>query len=338
MRTMFYNGFTVYENGMGPVYVVLHGGPALGAYAYRDETADTVGSFLVEKGGTLVISNMARNRIYGIDMNRLPPSKTSAVRMYKIFLDKPFSSKAREYRQKYAWVAADEKEYEKKMRIYEKFWHTVKSYGNFFVLLHRKFSLLKNYPSIMDFSTFESKGIDKATLKIIVEKVNERHKKFFEQIHRPFMEEILTKEKQILVEAQVKRNKFDIRKLRDKYQWTFAQELKTIKQHAPPYIFDRLRSNFSMSNYMRAARVAAERCGLPCATVEQVFKARLSLGPKKQLLRANNIVLQVELDAFFNKYYPEETSTIMFEVITSIKMAELYKKIGFSQKNIKEFL
>ncbi|OYT57149.1 MAG: hypothetical protein DRO96_01310 [Candidatus Aenigmatarchaeota archaeon] len=338
MRARFYEGFTVYENGVGPVYVVLHGGPALGAFAYRDETAETVGSFLVEKGGTLIISNMARNRIYGIDMNRLPPPKAKALGMYKIFLDKPFSANAREYRKKYAWVAIDEREHEKKKKIYERFWHTTKSYGNFFVLLHRKFSLLKNYPSIMDLSTFDSKGIDRNTLKIIVDKINERYKTFFEKLRVPFMTEVLSKEKQILIEAKLEKEKLDVKKLKDKYQWTLAEELKMIKNYAPPHVFDRVRSKFTISRYMRAARIAAERCGPPLVTVERFFKGKLSYGPKKFLVHPNNIVVQVELDAFFNKYYPDETSNIMFEIITSIKMAELYKKIGFSQKNIKEFL
>ena len=68
-------GYLVYQTSRDPVLVTPHSGPALEIATSRDDNSETVASLCWQKiGGTLIISNVSRKRMWGIDFNRdIPP-------------------------------------------------------------------------------------------------------------------------------------------------------------------------------------------------------------------------------------------------------------------------
>lgn len=338
MNIEYHPGFIVYENGEGPVYVSPHSGPALG-YSSRDDGSDSLASRCFERtGGTLIVSNVPRNPIYGIDLNRARPPKREAISVYNKYKTTGKKSILKKHLKKYGWIAKDAKDYEKKNKIYTGFWKKAKSKGNFFVIIHRKYSILKNYPSIMDFMTFDNQGVDRDILKEIINNVNEEYKDFFVSIKKPFVSEIVNMEDQILTEINLKKNDTDINILKDIYSWVLSKEMKKIKENATEHVFDKVRANFTKTNFLHGVRSALNNMGYPEVTLERIFQGKLSFGPKNFLINRNSVVLQIESDYFINKRYAEKGSEIIFKIVSDIKKVESYKKIGLSQRKIKEYL
>src|SRR3989344_9448182 len=125
MKIDIKKGFIVYKTEGDYVIDCPHSGPALERTTSRDDNSETVGSILWKLlGGKLIVGNLPRDRVLGIDFNRDIPSIKTALSMY----DK--SNEANEffeYRKKYAWVARDENDYEARLKIYQSFWAEVES-------------------------------------------------------------------------------------------------------------------------------------------------------------------------------------------------------------------
>ena len=334
MYFAFRPGFSIYKKGEGPVFIVPHSGPALGGEG-RDDGADRVASFCFEKmNGSLLISNMPRDPFYGIDLNRDIPPKAEALNMWKKIQMNP-NAISKAYLSKYAWVAKNDADYNKKKKIYSNFWSSAKSSGNIFVIIHRKFALLKNYPSIMDFITFNGIGIDKKVLKKIIGIANKKYNPFFRKIAKNFQLEIINREQQILSSLELKQSSLaDIKK---KYSWILSKEVNIIKKNAEKKYFEEMRSNFTKNNFLRAVKNTMKNIGSPKITVERIFSGSISFAPRKFILKGNPIVLQIESDAFINEYYPKKGAEIILYILKTIDKYKKYKT-AVMQKAVYDFL
>ena len=114
-------GFLVYKEGNNDVAIVaIHAGPALETVTSRDDNSETVASLLWKKiGGKLIVSNLPRKRWWGIDFNRDIPNPKIAIEGY-VDYEKDKTSLF-EYRRRYAWISKDSRDYERRLKIYQKF-------------------------------------------------------------------------------------------------------------------------------------------------------------------------------------------------------------------------
>ena len=126
MKLEINKGFTVYRStkNLGLIFVALHAGPALGNPTHRDDHSETVASLCWENmGGSFIVSNISRDRLWGIDFNRDIPSLKNAIEMFDEFSKGEITTdRAFKYMKKYAWVAKDENDYYSRLRIYQNFW------------------------------------------------------------------------------------------------------------------------------------------------------------------------------------------------------------------------
>ncbi len=89
MKVDFKRGYSVYTKGNSElVFVAIHAGPAIENPVHRDDQSETVASLAwKEMGGTLVVSGISRDRLWGIDFNRSIPSVKMALKFYPKFMD-----------------------------------------------------------------------------------------------------------------------------------------------------------------------------------------------------------------------------------------------------------
>ncbi len=153
MDVFFHKGFCVYKKGDSPYFVAPHTGPSFETPTSRDDNSDTVASLCwMKRGGTLIASGLSRKMSFGIDFNRNIPPKELAIKSWQDFVTDDNSKELFNFRDAYAFSAINEKDYEKRLETYNKFWETV-CLGQKIVYIHRKFSRLKNHPTIIHIMT-----------------------------------------------------------------------------------------------------------------------------------------------------------------------------------------
>ncbi|RLI96055.1 MAG: hypothetical protein DRO99_05090 [Candidatus Aenigmatarchaeota archaeon] len=342
MKPDFYNGFTVYKNPNprnGLVFIMPHSGPALETPVSRDDNSETVGSLCaMELGGHMVISNVSRKPIYGIDFNRDIPTKEMALKYYPVFVEDKERLKLKKYRDRYGWVAKDTGDYYSRLRTYKQFWSIAKGLGSFYVLMHRKLPRIKNYPSVMDIATFGGRGIDQKVLKTIVDEVN-NERTFFKTVAGHYKDSIVLEESRVVNRIEQIFSEFSLRKIQIEYKENIMQDLKAIRRHADKRFYGRLKKNFTKKNFLMCVRNALRNAPDPLITMDTIFKGELSFGPKKQLdIDNRNIVMQIELNEFFSRFYPNDAAEIISHIITKIKSVEKYKSLGLTQTEMLKFL
>ena len=184
-------GFLVYKDGYGPVFVALHSGHAFGDVLGRDDNSDVISVRCWGKyGGTLILSSITRDRVYGIDFNRDIPPYDVALDAYNKFIENR-TKDITQFKKRYAFVANSRSQYLQKLRIYNNLWSYIRTAGDFFVFLHRHYARIKNYPSLIDIITFKDIGIKKEILQGIVEEINNTYKSFFRKIEKDFKKFLL---------------------------------------------------------------------------------------------------------------------------------------------------
>ena len=137
----FKKGYSIYIKKPEELVIATpHSGPSIFSPVARDEYSDTLASYLWgEVGGKLIIANISRNRLIGIDLNRDIPTQKDAIENYKVFELSVDQEKIHEYMKRYAFVASSWEDYERRLRIYQNFWSEVEL-GNIIVLIHRAFN------------------------------------------------------------------------------------------------------------------------------------------------------------------------------------------------------
>ncbi len=333
-------GFTVYRNGDGPVFVSMHAGHAFESVMERDDNSDCIGALCWKKyGGTLVLSTVTRNRFYGIDFNRDIPPQDIAFEFY----NKP--DKIEYFKKRYAFVAKNPMEYKRKLRIYNEFWSYVRTSGNFFVFLHRHYARIKNYPSLMDLVTFRDIGIKKEILQKIVDDINESYRKFFRRIEKDLKRFILLEERRILELGETECLAKDIRRA---LSWFYEKrenkntvvikderELKNFLVSINPKKLDEK----TKKKILKVFNLALKNMPSPRITLEKIFSAEMAIGPIKQILKSGRkIALEIEINEFLSRFYPEKTAEIVINIINKIRDVDMYKKMGFTQYQIMRFI
>ena len=325
MQVKFCPGFVLYKNGTGPTYVTPHSGPALETTTSRDDNSETVASLCwLKTGGTLIVSNIPRKRLLGVDFNRDIPPLEKALGYYERFKRDDEPDILYEYRKKYAWVARDKSDYNRRRKIYESFWKEV-SRGHFIVLVHRAFTRLKAIPSVMDLSTFRGRGTDTAFLKSVVRDINSKYSEFFELTDFEYKNVVYLEQKRIINNILRIYGDFDLQKIKADFVVNIKKDMGVIRRYADRRLIERLESDFSPQNFLLATRSVLEKISKPRITVEHVFSGSLAIGPKKQLFPTKDrIIIQFEPTTFLNFWYPNEASDMIIETINRVTERSIY--------------
>lgn len=323
MEMEFCKGFTVYKNGPGPVFACVHTGPSFETPTSRDDNSDTVASLCwLRMNGSLVFSNITRKTLVGIDFNREAPPLKLALDYYRLFMSDIKRERLKRYRDRYAWVASSEQDYRRRLSIYNNFWSTIRLLGNFVVFIHRSFTRMKNYPSIMDVITFQGRGIKKRTAEEILKGINRKYGPFFKSIESRYKNSIIEEQKNILNMLEEKFNSIEPSKINAEFRENLLNDLKVMKRYASKKVISKLDKKFTKANFMLAVKNALKKMPSPHITVESVHSGRLSLGPKKHIVGFNKATVLIESNKFINYWHPNEAARIIINMAEKIQDEE----------------
>ncbi len=320
MQTIFNKGFTVYKNKDNKIVIAApHSGPALETVTSRDDNSETVASLCWRNlNGTLIISNVSRKRLYGVDFNRDIPSFKTSLKGYKMFIEGEDVKKTLDYKKKYAWVAKDESDYENRLRIYQNFWAEV-SKGDIIILIHRAFNRIKAVPSIIDIVTFKDKGIKKSIMKEVVHDLNVKYYDFLRKIENDYKDSIYFETKRSVLNILRTYKTFNLNKIGYSFSENVKKDIKKINEYADKIALRRLRNNFTPQYFLEAVRNALRYIPSPVITVENVFDGELALGPKRKLFpHTGKTIIEVEPSYFMNFWHPHITAKIIEDVIVRV--------------------
>ena len=213
MISEFKRGFIIYKDNEEPLIMCPHSGPSLINSNGRDDNSDTIGSLLRnEYKGKLVLGNMPRRRLYGVDFNRDIPELKVALESYAKFLDNEDTLFKLDYMRKYAFVAFDENDYYHRLRIYQNFWSECEN-AQTVLLIHRAYNRIKGMPSVIDFITFKGKGLEKVMIKNILNYVNRAYYDFFKEVNKMYKQMVMLETERMVVNTLRKYNKFNLNEM-----------------------------------------------------------------------------------------------------------------------------
>lgn len=324
MQNYFRRGYSVY-NREGPrdfTYVAPHSGPAMEIPTSRDDNSETVASLCwLRTGGKFILSTMPRKRAFGIDFNRGIPPRKESLELSKAFLDDERPVKLQEFRNRYAWTATSQADHMKKLKIYQSFWNEVKQ-GRTIALIHAAFNRLKLIPSIMDITTFDSKGVDKGLLCEIVDDLNHEYSKFLKSIEKSYKAVVLLEEERAINNIVRVSDKFGLDNMNPDFLENMKADLQAIRAYTSKQAMKELEDNFTPTNFLRASKKALLNMGAPSITVEHYFKGLKSVAPKKQLLQRKSkdrIVMNIEGSRFINFWYPHQASEMITKILERVR-------------------
>ncbi|MCD4666839.1 hypothetical protein K8R47_03450 [archaeon] len=324
MDIQFKKGYNLYRTAnVDPMIVAPHSGPAMENSNTRDDNSETIANLIWNKTkGTLIISNMPRHRIYGVDFNRDVPKLKDAIKYYPIFKN-PDNSKDQDklfnFRKKYGFVAKNEEQYDEKLRIYQNFWGEV-SKGNIIIMMHSSFIRMKSLPSVVDFVTFGELGIKKSKIKKILEEINTKYYKFFKGVDLGYKQMTFFETQRMVARIINMYKSFNLKDMTKEMQSIIKSDMTKISQYATPYLIKRLKQSFTPQNYLTTVKSALDNCPLPQVTVENAFDASLAHGPKRKLFPTKNkTIIEIETSRFMSYFYPNMTAQIMKDIIEKVK-------------------
>jgi hypothetical protein len=312
-------GFISFEGqGSGDIsWVVPHSGPALETPTSRDDNADTVASLCwMKTGGKLIISTIPRKRMLGIDFNRDPPPAGKAVKHYGMFESNTDPIALHKYREMYAWVARDRSDHSVRLRIYKDFWEEVRSSGETVIFMHRKFTRMKNFPSIMDIISYRNFGFSKGMLSKTVGKVNDKYAPLFSSFSKSYKRAILLEEQRVIQRITEIYGRLDLSKVDAEYRHHIQDDIRVIKKYADPAIVRKLEKRLTPSLLMKGVKSALRNSG-PGITIDSIFAGDKALSQVRKLCREKNVIC-IESNAFVNYWYPNETSNMILDIINEI--------------------
>ncbi len=321
MKTEFKKGYIVYKNSeKEPLIVAPHSGPALDVVTSRDDHSETVASLCWKRiGGTLIVSSMPRERLYGIDFNRDIPTLKEAIDNFEIFFSKDDVDKRYEYMKKYGWVAKDEIDYERRLKIYQSFWEDV-SKGEFIIIIHKAFPKVKFIPSIMDITTFSGEKIKNKLVKDIVKNINGKYFYFLDKIKDDYKESIISESKRMILNILRLYETINLDKIGPIFKESLQKDLEKIDLYADKIAKRRINNNFTPHNFLEAVKSAVENMPIPGVTFENIFNGGLSFGPKRKLFPlSNKTIIQIEGSGFLNFWHPHIAAEMIKDIYDMIK-------------------
>ena len=338
MIRKFYEGFTVYSNGENPVYVCPHSGPALISPKNRDENSETVASLCFEKtGGSLVISNMPRKRNFGIDFNRDLPSQEHATMLYPEFMANKNLEKLQKFKSNFAFAAMSKADYMEKVRIFRSFWTTVGNLGSIIVFFHRKYSRVKNYPSIIDIVTYEGRGVDTGVITEIVDSVNLKYDAFLDEIKPFYTDQILMETKRILLRLKENFKTEELKDLSHPDMEVIANDLEILKKIGDPKLLKEFLDDPCHERFYKLTEDTLSKPAHPKITIENIFKGRKALSQKEKFFNNHFLIMEAEINSFMSFWFPEKTAEILMEIVSRLQSAKLYRHLGIAQTHVTEF-
>jgi len=304
IKLRFGKGYIFLKKGKGPVYVVLHSGPRFGNTIDRDIGADSAASLCWQQtGGTLIMATIPRQQEIGIDFNRDAVSKEKAIKSW----GEVHGTGAGNYKNVYAWSAADEKDYSVKKRVYEDFWEKVKSSGSIFILVHSMGMRVGHIPSMVDIITFDGKGISEKRARAIVSRISKKHSVFFSRIRKNYNKSVLIKHDNMFSRMFEKNHTYI-------YNELIERDMDKVKKYAEPGLVKRYLKSPKKSTYLAAVKSALERGGVHRLTMENVFSGKKAFGPKKYLLEKGKKAVEIEFNEFLVVNFPEKASDILKDI------------------------
>ncbi|HDD46498.1 MAG TPA: hypothetical protein ENG42_03405 [Candidatus Aenigmarchaeota archaeon] len=337
LETEHHEGFCIYRNGHGPVWVCPHAGPSIKRMGTRDSGSDAIASLCWSKtGGTLIISNTPRNRVVGIDFNRHLPPKDMALIFWDIMTSN--SERAEWYRSNYAFVAKNEEDYERKRSIYEEFWNSVKGAGNIIIFMHTQNTTLKNFPSLMDVITYKGDGVDKNLVSEIVDEINNKYELMFKKMEKPYKNAIFLEELRFINDVLRKRGEFTLEAAKRYSKARVVKTIGVIKKYVDSEAYEGLIERFNEREFMKAVMLVLRKDIAPKVTVELNFFGDMAKKIKKLFVFKKNIVMDIELNLFLNKWYPDIAASIVLHILSRITSIERYRKLAIKQTRITNFL
>lgn len=322
MDAFFQRGYTLYVDGKDSSVSIVapHTGPAMETVNSRDDNSETVASLVWKKtGGKLLVSNISRLREWGIDFNRDIPPLNLSKEMYDPFIQDSTEDKITEYKKKYAWVAKNDDDYYRRLKIYQNFWYEASS-AKYIVLVHRAISRIKSVPSIMDIITFMNKGVKKKAIKEIVNDVNTKYYEFLKSIEKTYKKFVLLEQERTVSNVIKKYNTFSMNKLPLHIRELFQKDIEKIGIYSQKYVIKRLKNTFTPQTFLGATKHALNNIPTPQVTIENIFDGSLAWGPKRKLFpEKDKVIIEVEPTYFMNRWYPEITAKIIYDVIEMLK-------------------
>nr|MBI4156290.1 hypothetical protein [Candidatus Woesearchaeota archaeon] len=319
MDCKFYKGFSVYKKGDSDLAVVaIHSGPALETVNSRDDNSDTVASLCWKKtGGTLIISNMPRKRVWGIDFNRDIPPLKSALKAYPE--NQNYEEDLFEYRKKYAWVAKDANDYENRLKIYQKFWEEVGK-SNEIVFIHRAYNRIKTFPSIMDVITFDGKGVDRKTMDEVIIDLNKKYEKFFKSVQKDYKESVVFETRRVVLNILRIYKTIELDKISDEFREDIEKDLLKVNQYADNIALKRIKNSLTPQNFIEAVRNAVNNAPTPHVTIEHAFSGKLAHGPYRKLQPfKDKIVIEIEPTYFMNFWHPYIAADMIIDILNGVR-------------------
>jgi hypothetical protein len=325
MQIFFRRGYVVYKEKAEQdfTYVAPHSGPALEIPTSRDDNSETVASLCwMRTGGTLVLSTMPRKRAFGVDFNRGIPKKSEALELFEEFRNDKRPTRLHRFRNKYAWTASSESDFRMRMKVYKSFWNEVKS-GSSIALIHAAFNRLKLVPSIIDISTFDSRGVSKKLLKEVVDDINDEYRKFFREIEKAYKAVVLLEEERAINNIIRVSESFGLEEMNPDFLENIKADLGAIRAYTSNDDMKNLEKNFTPRNFLRASKKALVNMEIPQITIEHFFKGLKSVAPKKQLLgtRKGRVVMNFECSRFINFWYPNQAAEMITKIMERVRDA-----------------
>ena len=322
MKFEFKKGYSVFNNGDdGVVIVTPHSGPALEKATDQDANSETVASLLWRDiGGKLVVANMSRKRLWGVDFNRALPTKKLSIDMFSSFNESKQNKSIRLFKDKYSFVSIDEADYLNRKNIYKNFWGEIRG-GNKIIIIHRAFPRIKAYPSIMDIVTFNGRGADRKKVKKVVSGLNMKYYQFLKEVENDFKKTVEFEERRFVdTLSEIFGKELDPKIVYEEYSEDFSKDIEKVIKHADKEIVDELINSFSPQIFLDGVNSALKNMSSPKITVEEVFNGEFAWGPKHELFpnKDNKIILEIEPNRFLNFWYPKVTSDIIKHLINEL--------------------
>ena len=304
------------DYGDSPYFVInVHSTCSLHILPRGDVGADLIARLVAEnlKCKTL-IATITKNELFGINFNRLPPSFQDAKEMFKFGIKKDYE-KLYEFSKQFAFTAFDKRDYLQRKRIYTLFWkiaRAMKKKRILFIFPHTQASILKNLPSIMDITFYQT--LKEEIAKRVIQKANKKFKRELQKLSKEYLEYTLFSTRFHYGNViRIKYGKFDPRFFNQETKEFFEKCLARAKE-LDEKAFKLLSRNQTLKNLLKATELIFRE---PQITFEKNFAGLYSLAPQKFL--KGEKMMQVETSTFLSECYPDLAAKIICFIAKNVK-------------------
>jgi hypothetical protein len=191
----------------------------------------------------------------------------------------------------------------------------------------------------MDVVNFRGKGINTRIMKKVIAEINKTNNEFFRSIKDLYIEEAAVESRRRAYRIKKVFGEFSIKKSGIEYKKNLKKDFSFIKKYGDKEFVENLINNFTSRNFVLAAKNAMENAPAPYVSLNEIFGGETAYGPKTELkMGQDNVVLEIEVSEFMNKFFPEEASDIILAIVNSIQNLKRYKKLSKRQSELPNFI